>query len=293
MSKPWSLTDVRHNHRMAKPPRKPTEARADDPFPVWIPPCLPTLVERPPEGGQWQQEIKWDGYRVSAYLDAGVATIRTRNGHDWTHRFPAIADAIAALPIHNAAFDGEAVVLDDMGRSSFPALQQALGTGGRGPGKRTAHEAVLYCFDLLYLDGHDLRLWSLENRRDALLGIIGEAGPVLLYSQAFESTGADLFAAAQTNELEGIVSKRKDLPYTSGRREDWLKTKCVQDGTFVVIGYQPGSMAGSLGAVHVAEEQAARCATSALSARASRARPLWGCNGGSTRSASRRRRSWA
>ena len=229
----------------------------DQLVPAWIPPCLPTLVERPPEGMTWQHEIKWDGYRVSAYLDDGNVTIRTRNGHDWTHRFPAIAAAMADIPVHNAIIDGEAVLLDEEGKSSFAALQAALGTGGRGPGKRLAVEARLYCFDLLFLDGHDLREWSLSNRRDALLATIGERNPDLLFSQAWETTGAELFAAATENGLEGIVSKRNDLPYRSGRQDDWLKTKCVRDGTFVVVGYQPSTAnKAALGAVHVASEEA-------------------------------------
>ena len=249
---------------MTKPPRRSPSLLAaklrkpelfDRPMPDWIAPCLPTLVDRPPVGPEWLHEIKWDGYRVSAYLDGGKVSIFTRGGHDWTHRFPAIAEAIAALPLHDAVIDGEAVVLDDQGRASFTGLQQALGTSGRGPGRRTAAEAVLYAFDLLFLDGHDLRAWSLENRRDALEGILHDAPAGLLFSMSFDVSGADLFASACENELEGIVSKRRDLPYLSGRRDDWLKTKCVQDGTFVVIGYQPSSTSKeALGAVHVAEE---------------------------------------
>ena len=243
---------------MAKRPPRPPASRPgfDQPLPDWIQPCLPTLVEVPPEGEPWAHEIKWDGYRVSAYLDAGKATIRTRGGHDWTHRFPAIAAAVAALPIHSAVIDGEAVVLDGQGRSNFGLLQAALGTSGRGPGKRTAGEALLYAFDLLFLDGHDMRAWALGDRRDALLGTIGEADPVLRFSTAWETTGAELFAAAAENGLEGVVSKRLDLPYESGRSLSWLKAKCVQDGTFVVVGYQPSSTnKATLGAVHVAAEE--------------------------------------
>ncbi len=256
---------------MPKPPRLPPNqtlkihaAKAtpatrngayDLPLPAWIKPCLPTLVDKPPVGPEWLHEIKWDGYRVSAYLDGGKVAIYTRNGHDWTHRFPAIAAAVAALPIHSAVIDGEAVALDEQGRASFSLLQAALGTGGRGPGKREAAEAVLYAFDLLFLDGHDLRGWSLANRRDALETIAAPAAPAILFSQSFDVSGADLFTSACTHELEGIVSKRRDLPYASGRREDWLKTKCVLDGTFVVIGYQPSATTKmALGAVHVAEE---------------------------------------
>ena len=241
---------------------KPVDPRQselfDQPLPAWIPPCLPTLVSKPPEGSNWVHEVKWDGYRVSAYLEDGKVAIYTRNGHDWTHRFPAIAASVAALPLHSAVIDGEAVVLDEEGKSSFSSLQAALGTGGRGPGKRQATEASLYAFDLLFLDGHDLRAWSLDNRRAALETITGSHSPAILFSESFDVSGAELFASAFSNGLEGIVSKRRDLPYASGRREDWLKTKCVQDGTFVVIGYQPSSTtASALGAVHVAEETGA------------------------------------
>ena len=240
---------------------RPADARQpglfDQPLPAWIRPCLPTLVDEPPVGPEWVHEIKWDGYRVSAYLEAGRVAIYTRNGYNWTYRFPAIAASVAALPLHSAVIDGEAVVLDDHGRSSFSSLQAALGTRGRGAGQRRASAAVLYAFDLLFLDGHDMRDWSLANRLAALETIAGPKSPAVLLSEGFEGTGAELFGAACEHELEGIVSKRRDLPYRSGRRDEWLKTKCVRDGTFVVIGYQPSAATPSaLGAVHVAEEAA-------------------------------------
>jgi bifunctional non-homologous end joining protein LigD len=107
----------------------------------------------PPHSPEWVHEIKWDGYRISAYIDHGTVTIRTRRGHEWTGRFPAIARALAALPIHSAVIDGEAVGINEQGLSDFGALQAALGIKGRG----SADKAVLYAFDLLFLDGHDLR----------------------------------------------------------------------------------------------------------------------------------------
>lgn len=149
-------------------------------------------------------------------------------------------------------------MLDAKGRSDFGLLQAALGTSGRGPGKDAAVAAVLYAFDLLFLDGHDLRNWPLDNRRDALLTTIGDTDKVLRFNDVSGTIGADLFAVACVHGLEGIVSKRKRRPYRSGRSEDWLKTKCVQDATFVVIGYQPSSASPpALGAIHVAEESEA------------------------------------
>ena len=246
---------------MAKPPRRPPAPRArktdvvadraasrpvvakpadprqaglfDAPLPKWIKPCLPTLVEKPPVGPQWVHEIKWDGYRVSAYVGGGEATIRTRNGHDWTKRFPTIATAAARLKVRSAVIDGEAVILDEKGRSSFAELQADLDRHG-------SQRAVLYAFDLLFLDGEDLRKQPLEERRLALAGIIPKRSAILL-SEEFTGAGADLFKTACEHELEGIVSKRMDKPYRSGRRTEWLKTKCVQSGTFVIIGYQPGT----------------------------------------------------
>ena len=197
------------------------------------PAILPTLVDKPPVGPQWVHEIKWDGYRVSAYVADGAATIRTRNGHDWTKRFPAIARAAARLKVRSAVIDGEAVILDEQGRSSFAELQADLDRHG-------SERAVLYAFDLLFLDGEPLWKKPLEERRLALGSIIPKRSAILL-SEEFSGAGADLFRIACENELEGIVSKRLDKPYRSGRRIEWLKTKCVQSDTFVIIGFQPGS----------------------------------------------------
>src|SRR5262249_26984787 len=126
-------------------------------------PCQPTLVKKPPTGTEWLHEIKWDGYRFVCHLADGRARMITRNGLDWSSNFPAIVDAIAKLPAKTAIVDGEAVILDDNGIAHFSSLQQAFAKGG---GK--ASEAVLYAFDLLALDGKDLRRKPLVKRREAL-----------------------------------------------------------------------------------------------------------------------------
>ena len=225
-------------------PRQP--GLFDLPLPGWMRPCLPTLVDKPPSGPQWVHEIKWDGYRVSVYVDAGKVTIRTRNGHDWTKRFPAIARAAAALKLRSAVLDGEAVILDERGRSSFAELQADLDRHG-------SERAVLYAFDLLFLDGEPLWTKPLYERRLILASIVSTRSAILL-SEDYIGDGADLFRLACEQELEGIVSKRLDKPYRGGRSRTWLKTKCVLDGEFVIIGYQPGSGArqATLGALHVA-----------------------------------------
>ena len=131
-------------------------------------------------------EIKWDGYRVSAYVAGGIATIRTRNGHDWTSRFPTIARAASSLKVRSAILDGEAVILDAHGHSSFAELQADLDRHG-------SDRAVLYAFDLLFLDGEDLRKKPLEDRRLALGGIIPKRSPILM-SEEFSGAGARTFS---------------------------------------------------------------------------------------------------
>ena len=142
-------------------------------------------MDAPPVGAGWVHEIKWDGYRFSAYVDAGTATIRTRNGYDWTTRFPAVAAALAALKLRSAVIDGEAVVLDEQGRSSFAALQTDLE-------RHTAARAVMYAFDLLHLDGEDLRAKPLGERRATLATLIPKRS-ALLMSDEYAGAGADLF----------------------------------------------------------------------------------------------------
>jgi bifunctional non-homologous end joining protein LigD len=164
--------------------------------------------------------------------------VRTRRGYDWTHRFKSIAAAAAALPCQNAVIDGEAVVLDEQGHASFSALQSWLDGDSRA-------EVVLYAFDLLFLDGRDLRLLRLSERRAALEGLIGRptSGAIFL-SEEFDTDGATFFKIALERGLEGMVSKRADLPYRSGRSSDWLKVKCVQSDDFLIVGYQPDGRGG-------------------------------------------------
>jgi bifunctional non-homologous end joining protein LigD len=219
----------------------------NDPFPAWIEPCKPALVPKPPEGEGWAHEIKWDGYRVSAYMKGGEVHICTSSGLDWTARFPAIAAAIAELPVQSAVIDGEAVVLDAQGRSHFGDLQAALGS------RAGCETILLYAFDLLYFDGLDIRHWPWRNRRAVLEGLLASERGAVHLSEEFGVSGEVAFKVACQHELEGIVSKRIDRPYASGKGKDWLKTKCLMSDTFIIIGYQPG-VRGSLGAIHVATD---------------------------------------
>lgn len=138
---------------------------AFDLMPDRVEPCLALLAAKPPEGNDWLLEVKWDGYRLAIHIERGKVRILTRGGQDWTARFPTIAHDALELGLDSAILDGEAVVLDERGASDFGALQRAL--GGRG-GKKSAAGAILYAFDLLYLDGRDLRALSLDDRRDML-----------------------------------------------------------------------------------------------------------------------------
>ncbi|MBB4001250.1 non-homologous end-joining DNA ligase [Aurantimonas endophytica] len=210
-----------------------------DPMPDRIEPCLALLAAKPPAGPEWAYEIKWDGYRLAVHVDDGHARILTRGGHDWSHRFPAIARAAVALDAPALILDGEAVVLDDQGRSDFAALQQAL--GGRG-GKRVAgDEVIFYAFDMLYFDGHDITRMALVERRHLLEDLLRDETGTIRLSEEVQAEGADLLRIACQHGLEGIIAKNREAPYRSGRRGDWLKIKCIQSDSFVVFGYEPSS----------------------------------------------------
>ncbi|TIP39604.1 non-homologous end-joining DNA ligase [Mesorhizobium sp.] len=228
--------------------RRATSARYRPSVPAEvIPPLLPTLVDRAPSGDRWLHEIKWDGYRVGVYLDRGKVKVLTRNLHDWTDRFPTIVKAVAELDAVDAMIDGEAFVADEKGLSHFSSLQQALGRGGR------RHDIMLAVFDLLKLNGEDLRDRPLMERKAALRDLVGNPPPEgIVYSDEIGGDAEAVFAHACKFGLEGIVSKLRDSSYRSGRRGEWVKTKCVQRDEFIVIGYEPGNSYGGLGSLLLA-----------------------------------------
>jgi len=229
------------------PPRNRRQSELQlDPMPESIEPCLALLAAKAPSGPDWAFEVKWDGYRLAVHLEPGrQVRILTRGGHNWTARFPTIAHDVRELGIDSAIIDGEAVVLDEAGASDFGALQQAL--GGRG-GKRSAASAQLYAFDLLYLNGRDLRTLPLDDRRSVHADLLDGQHSSIRLSEEVDAEGADFLKAACGMGLEGIIAKRRDAPYRSGRGGDWLKIKCVQSETFVIIGYEPSSAAlGGIG----------------------------------------------
>ena len=175
-------------------------------------------------------------------------TLRTRNGKDWTSSFPAIVAAMRKLKCDSAVIDMEAVILNADGKSSFQALQAALGDGGR------PENIVAYVFDLLYLDGKDFTLLPLTDRKSALKKLLEKSKhtPALRYSDHFSVDGAEMHRQACAKGLEGIVSKRADAPYLSGRQKTWLKVKCALRQEFIVIGYSAAKAGGrALGALYL------------------------------------------
>lgn len=207
-------------------------------------PQLCTALDEPPDGDEWVSEIKFDGYRLLASVQDGKVRLLTRNGHDWADRLPAVARAIGQLPVQVAMLDGELVSLDDAGVSSFPALQAALAAG-------RDDRLMFYAFDLLHLDGWDLRPCSLLERKRVLRGLNAWKG-MLRYSDHHAGDAHALKVNACRMHLEGIVCKKADAPYRGGRGHAWVKVKCGAREELVVLGWTPpaGSRVG-IGALHV------------------------------------------
>ena len=208
----------------------------------FIEPQLASSVDQPPEGKHWIHEIKHDGYRCQVLVERGEARVFTRNGYDWTHRYPSLVRAAMKLNCRSAILDGEAVVQDGNGASDFEALGSAL--------RQRPHSIILYGFDLLHLDGKDLRQQTLIERRARLKGLLGtDERSRIQFSDEFDGDGAALFKACAEQGLEGIVSKHSLAPYRSGRSKTWLKTKCFTESTFVVIGTDRDRKTGALRAL--------------------------------------------
>jgi bifunctional non-homologous end joining protein LigD len=204
-------------------------AAPNAPLPRTLAPQLATLVDQPP-AGDWEVENKFDGYRMLARVEEGRARLFTRNGHDWTSKLPKLQQALEALTLPPAWIDGEIVVLNVQGVPDFNALQNAI-DGGRNS------EIVYFAFDLPYADGRDLRRVPLRARRDRLAQLLQNAPELVRFSEGFNVPPAQMLAAACAMRLEGLMLKRKDAPYVSGRTETWLKLKCQQRQEFVVVGF--------------------------------------------------------
>jgi bifunctional non-homologous end joining protein LigD len=204
---------------------------------------LATLVEAAPPGDDWLHEIKFDGYRMLCRLKHGTAHFISRNNQDWTKKFPELARSAGTLSVTEAILDGEVVSLRPDGTSSFQALQNVFRTG------KTA-ELIYYVFDILYLNGYDLRNAPLELRRNILQRVISEAHELIRFSNYIQGSGEEVIDKACQLHLEGIVSKRRESAYQPGRGLDWVKVKCSQRAEFVGGGFtKPSGARVHLGAL--------------------------------------------
>ena len=207
-------------------------------------PELATLVDKQPNGDEWVHEIKYDGYRLMAFVDKGSVILRTRGGQDWTHKFTPLEKAIATLKVESAVFDMEACVLNERGQSDFGALQAALSDN---------NPRVIqgYIFDLLHLNGEDLTNKALIDRKAQLSTILKKAKAPLHFSEHLESS-PDLLEKACEIGAEGLVSKKKDSLYYGRRTTDWIKSKCGLEQEFVIGGFMPAKdYAKAIGALLV------------------------------------------
>jgi bifunctional non-homologous end joining protein LigD len=228
-----------------KAPAPPVPGGQPGRLPAFLEPSLALLSDKPPSGPTWVHEIKYDGYRIQARIDGGKVRLLTRKSLDWTARFPTIAAALEVLGVDKALLDGEIVSEDDRGIPHFSDLQADL-KSGRGD------RLHYHVFDLLHLDGFDLTGATLLDRKSLLQQTLARlpAGSPLRYSEHTGESSAAMLKHACEMGLEGIVSKRKDLPYRSGRGQHWLKVKCTHAQELVILGYVPSTAgAGFVGAL--------------------------------------------
>jgi bifunctional non-homologous end joining protein LigD len=215
-----------------------TSAPVKRPMPTTIHPMLATPVDEPFDGTDWLFEIKWDGYRAIAFIENGKVRLVSRNQNELTPRYPELKDLPKSVKAKTAILDGEVVALDDEGRASFSLMQQRTGfrPGGRRAVVRADVPVLYYAFDLLYLDGYDLRKLPLEDRKKKLASLL-VTGDSLRYSDHYEKQGKALFEIARAKGLEGILAKKRDSIYQERRTTDWLKIKITHRVECVIGGY--------------------------------------------------------
>lgn len=236
---------------IGKKPGKPSRAKTThaltNPMPTKIDVQLATLTDKAPEGDEWFHEIKFDGYRMICRKDGERIQFITRNHNDWTSKLTGLATAASELTCESAILDGEVVVLRDDGTTDFQSLQNAF---------RNGKSATLYyyVFDLLYLHGADLRKLPLEQRKEALREILAkhDSSDLIQFSEHVVGSGEEFKNQACKLHLEGMVCKRRDRPYVTGRGTDWLKVKCIHDEEFVIGGFtEPSGSRSGFGALLV------------------------------------------
>jgi bifunctional non-homologous end joining protein LigD len=209
------------------PRKKPAAIGVKAPFPGFIEPALATSIDKLPSGDRWLHEVKFDGYRVQVHLANEAVKIFTRRGRDWTKRFRKIADDAWHISAGSAIIDGEVVVPAVDGTTDFSVLQNEL--------KGTSTKIVLVAFDLLYLNGYDLRKLPLIQRKTLLKKLVDKTS--LQFSESFEGHGREIHKHACKAGLEGVVSKVRDSVYSSGRGNNWVKKTCAQRETLTIAGF--------------------------------------------------------
>jgi len=212
---------------MAFQRKKPAAIGVKAPFPGFIDPALASSIDKVPRGDRWVHEIKFDGYRVQLHIANDTAKVFTRRGNDWTKRFKKIAGDAFLISAGSAIIDGEIVVPTADGTSDFSVLQNQL----RGK----SDKIVMVAFDLLYLNGYDLRKPPLTERKALLKKLIAKTA--IQFSESFDVDGREMFAHACSIGLEGVVSKVRDSRYTSSRGNDWGKKTCAQRETLPIAGF--------------------------------------------------------
>lgn len=234
--------EPKHSLRQDEQVEIDLSAAVQAPLPAKLEPQLATLAATLPTSGDWITEAKLDGYRILCRLEKGHVRLLTRRGHDWTTKFAGLAADLARLPLSTAWLDGEIAVLRD-GIPNFAALQDAIdGSSDR--------DIVYFVFDLMYLDGRDLRRVPLWARRALLANLLGGAGERIRFSQDFDAPPAQVFEAASGLGLEGLLLKQRDAPYESGRTHTWLKAKARFRQELVICGFTPrGGKAGEIGSL--------------------------------------------
>src|SRR5271166_1827344 len=238
-AKPSALATPKYSARLtATLSKTPKET-----LPIFIAPELALSASNPPRTAGWLHELKLDGYRIQVRKEGARARLLTRTGLDWTHRMRSIAQQLKDIPAETAILDGEAVVLNENGTTSFADLQAAFQGGAKKP-------LTYFAFDLLHLNGHNLRGLPLIQRKAILAQLMRDGDGSLRYSEHLESDGEIIFCKACELHAEGIVSKRAASPYHSGRGGDWLKLKCVHEQEFVVGGFtEPSNGSHGVGAL--------------------------------------------
>lgn len=220
----------RVSKKKTKRPSKLSRDVGEDPWPGFIRPQLPKLVTSVPSEGRWLHEIKYDGYRIQAHIQNGVGKLLTRTGLNWSRSFPHLLQAIEGLPVHDAILDGEIVAFDEDGHINFQNLQNSI--------KDKSDKYLRYCiFDLLYLNGQDLRELPLLERKEKLKELLKGADSEIEYADHVMEDAEEFFQVSCEHELEGMISKMADAPYRTGRNELWQKIKCKLRQEFVIAGW--------------------------------------------------------